>query len=111
MEISNKKIKSTENIPHGWFRVESLVKFPLEGSYHARNVKPRITGKYTVEEVITLIKDDLRNNHSLSADVTPIITGGYKTCDCDSWGGPSVSPCSCSPSPIRFGRICIHSKS
>lgn len=67
-------------------------------------IKPKITVNYSVEEVTQLVKADLERIGFFPEDfeIKPIFSGGYKDCDCNSWGGPSVGECRCPITPVVF---------
>lgn len=74
-------------------------------------IVPSITVNYSVEEVLKLIEDDLFRNHSyLATEVKPVLDGGYKDCNCDSWGVYRGDECRCAIKPVRLNYFTVAAK-
>lgn len=62
-------------------------------------VKGTTTITYSAHEVLSMIAVDVSKAHGKPikpSDVVPVYEGGYASCDCASWGGPTM--CSCKES-------------
>ena len=67
-------------------------------------ITPKIQIIYSESDIKELIKADIAaRGYSVSdRNINVNISGGYKNCDCDSWGGPRIGECRCSSVPVSF---------
>lgn len=73
-------------------------------------VKGTTTITYSAHEVLVMIAEDASKAHGKTvkpSDVVPVYEGGYASCDCDSWGGPTMCSCKESTKTLVGFRIVV----